>query len=61
MLLAFSKVLAIPPTAVLCHTARVETAALTATLREQTGILLQLLEEIKHDNQESVDRLKSEG
>lgn len=59
MLLAFSKIPQTKPAATLCQSLRHETAALTTNFKKQRDSLLQLLEEIKHDNQESVDRLKS--
>lgn len=61
MLLAFSKITKSQPTAQLCRTVRQETAVLTSNFKKQRDTLLQLLESMKHDNQESVDRLKSEG
>lgn len=61
MLLAFSKSHKPKPTAQLCRAVRLETAVVSLNLARQLDNLLQLLETMKHDNQESVDRLKSEG
>lgn len=58
MLLAFSKIHKANPTVALCRTVRQETAVLATNFKQQRDALLQLLESIKHDNQESVDRLK---
>lgn len=59
MLLAFSKVHKSQPTAAICRTLRQETAVLTSNFKNQRDALLKLLEDMKNDNQESVDRLKS--
>ena len=61
MLLAFNKSHKITPTAALCRNIRQEVAVLTSNFILQQSILQQLLEEIKHGNQESVDRPKSQG
>ncbi len=58
MLLAFSKIQKSQPTVAICRTIRQETTVLVTTFKQQRDSLLELVEKIKHDNQESVDRLK---
>jgi hypothetical protein len=61
MLLAFSNATKPNPVVAICRSIRLEAATSSNNFKKRTEELLQLLEEMKHDNQESVDRLKSEG